>query len=149
VARPFGWKNTRLNKGWSAADHRYAEILHKANRTLGGEIARVHRSLADAVRSPVVARGRGLAPESHKSGHSHATLRGNRAGEWDVEAGRGLTYDRIDDRGPLLIFNIRRHVTSTGNSHVSPSELDDITREIAAFLNRKKRKLKPLPQDQR
>jgi hypothetical protein len=75
---------------------------------------------------------------------SHATVRGNKAGTWDVEAGRGLTYDRGDGRGPLLMFNLHRHVVpATGSSHISPVELDEITREIAAFLNRKKRKLKP------
>ena len=80
------------------------------------------------------------------SGRAHATARGSKAGTWEVEAGRGLTYDRGDGRGPLLIFNIHRHVVpATGSGHIAPAELDEITREIAAFLNRKKRKLKPSP----
>lgn len=33
-------------KHWSPSDHLYAAVLHEANRTRGGEIARLHRSLA-------------------------------------------------------------------------------------------------------
>lgn len=33
-------------KGWSPSDHLYAAVLHEANRTRGGEIARLHRALA-------------------------------------------------------------------------------------------------------
>lgn len=33
-------------KGWSANDHLYAAVIHGANRTRGGEIAKAHRALA-------------------------------------------------------------------------------------------------------
>lgn len=78
----------------------------------------------------------------HRS--THATVRSNKAGTWEVEAGRGLTYDRHDGRGPLLMFNLHRHVEPrTSGSHISPMELDEITFEIARFLNSKKRKVTP------
>ena len=38
-------------KGWSAGDHLYAAIIHEANRTQGGEIARAHRALAGESRA--------------------------------------------------------------------------------------------------
>ena len=67
-----------------------------------------------------------------------------KAGTWEVEAGRGLTYDRHDGRGPLLIFNLHRHVDPrTSGSNISPMELDEITYEIARFLNSKRRKVTP------
>lgn len=83
--------------------------------------------------------------EKKSRGSSHATIaRKNKAGTWAVEAGRGLTYDRGDGRGPLLMFNLHRHVESgSGSSHITPVDLDEITHEIAAALNRKKRKLRP------
>jgi len=100
--------------------------------------------VAERVREGATGGAWGYPRAQGKSGHSHATVRGNKAGTWDVEAGRGLTYDRGDGHGPLLMFNLHRHVVpATGSSHISPVELDQITREIAAFLNRKKRKLKP------
>ena len=75
---------------------------------------------------------------------THATVRGDKAGTWEVEAGRGLTYDRHDGRGPLLMFNLHRHVDrETSGSNISPVDLDEITHEIARFLNSKKRKVKP------
>ena len=77
-------------------------------------------------------------------GRSHATMRSGKAGTWAVQAGRGVTYDRGDGRGPLLMFNLHRAVEpSTGSSDIEPTDLDEITREIAAFLNSKKRKLRP------
>lgn len=33
-------------KGWSPSDHLYAAVIHKANRTRGGEIAELHEMLA-------------------------------------------------------------------------------------------------------
>lgn len=33
-------------KGWSPSDHLYASVIHKANRTQGGEIAELHEMLA-------------------------------------------------------------------------------------------------------
>ena len=33
-------------KGWSPSDHLYAALIHKANRTQGGEIAELHEALA-------------------------------------------------------------------------------------------------------
>jgi hypothetical protein len=79
-----------------------------------------------------------------KPSRSHATMRGSKAGTWAVEAGRGLTYDRGDGRGPLLMFNLHRHVLPrTGGSYINPVDLDEIAHEISSFLNRKKRKLKP------
>jgi hypothetical protein len=68
----------------------------------------------------------------------------NKAGTWDVQAGRGLTYDHHDGRGPLLMFNLQRHVDPrTSGANISPSELDDITYEIARLLNQKRRKVTP------
>lgn len=85
--------------------------------------------------------------EKKRGGSSHSTIKHkNKAGTWAVEAGRGLTYDRGDGRGPRLMFNLHRAVDpETSSSNISPVELDEITHEIAAFLNRKKRKLKPSP----
>ena len=75
---------------------------------------------------------------------SNATIRSNKAGTWEVEAGRGLTYDRHDGHGPLLMFNLHRVVNPrTSGSHIRPDELDEITYEIARFLNSKKRKVTP------
>jgi hypothetical protein len=82
-------------------------------------------------------------PKGHPS-RAHATKRSGKAGTWAVQAGRGLTYDRGDGRGPLLMFSLHRHVEPmTSSSNITPVDLDEITHEIAAFLNRKKRKLKP------
>lgn len=61
-------------------------------------------------------------------------MRSGKAGTWAVEAGRGLTYD--DGSAPQLMFTLSR-------KNISPTALDEITREIASFLNRKKRKLQP------
>lgn len=88
--------------------------------------------------------------EKKPRGSSHATIKrkgtSGKSGTWAVEAGRGLTYDRGDGKGPLLMFNLHRHVQpQTSASYISPVDLDEITHEIAAFLNRKKRKLKPHP----
>lgn len=77
---------------------------------------------------------------------SMAKRKTGKGGKWEVEAGRGLTYDRGDGRGALLMFNLHRAVDPiTSGSNISPVELDEITRSIAAFLNRSKRKLKPSP----
>lgn len=67
-------------KGWSAGDHLYAAIIHEANRTQGGEIARAHRALAGESRaiSPAdVAEahrtGASLAGRRSHASRSHAT----------------------------------------------------------------------------
>ena len=102
--------------------------------------------VAERVREGAAGGAWGTREPRTASGRAHATARSTKADTWDVEAGRGLTYDRGDGRGPLLMFNLHRHVEpATGNSHIWPTELDEITREIAAFLNRKKRKLRPSP----
>jgi hypothetical protein len=59
-------------KRWSPSDHLYAAVLHEANRTRGGEIARLHRSLAQ-----------GAAKLT-----SHATKRAiPGVSKWDMTAG--------------------------------------------------------------
>lgn len=97
--------------------------------------AQLDRDIAEALRG------------GKRRGSTHATIKQKgKSGTWAVEAGRGLTYDRGDGRGPLLMFNLHRHVQpQTSSSYISPVDLDEITHEIAAFLNRKKRKLKPYP----
>ena len=61
-------------------------------------------------------------------------------GKWEVEAGRGLVF--VPKNGERkLIFNLHRHVDKNGNSAVSPTVVDEITHEVAALLNRTRRKM--------
>ena len=48
---------------------------------------------------------------------------------WAVEAGRGLTFDGV------LVFNVHGSQDATGYRYI-PAALDDLTRDIAAALNR-------------
>jgi hypothetical protein len=57
-------------------------------------------------------------------------------GKWEVEAGRGLVFAPKGGEPPKLMFNLHRHVDKNGNSAINPSDLDKLTHEIAAFLNR-------------
>lgn len=101
------------------------------------------KHVAEQVREGVTGGAWGY-PRHQRDTPAHAAVRSNKAGTWEVEAGRGLTYDHHDGRGPLLMFNLHRVVNPrTSGSHIRPDELDEITHEIARFLNSKKRKVTP------
>ena len=145
-------KSPHEYRGFSKSDHRYAATLHQANRTRGGEIARLHRAAAGEIGSSRA--GLSRAAHATKKDYDWSSFIDGAAfafwaspymsevesiGEESREAYRALApgsggkWDDVIPEPPPSAYAVAKKFTKAARAQLSDEQLAEIASKFSAY----------------